>query len=193
VNPTEILLQVATLLEALGVPYAVVGSMASSAWGFPRTTNDADLVAELQPFHIDVLVAALSADFYIDRAAVEQAVTRGRSFNAIHLESAFKVDVFVPQADGFGRQQIARRRREPLGPGPAAGVICVATAEDVVLANLDWYRAAGSSSDRQWQDVTGILKVQGPALDLAYLRLWAARLSLTSFLDRALSEVGAGD
>jgi hypothetical protein len=189
-TPLAIALRVAHVLDALSVPYVLVGSMAAAAWGFPRTTNDADIVAGLQAHHIDPLVAALAAEFYVDRAAVERAVTHWRSFNAIHLETAFKVDIFVPPAGGFGRQQLARRTQTRIGPEPDADMLAVATAEDTVLAKLDWYRSAGSSSDRQWQDVVGVIKVQGHALDYAYLREWAERLGLAALLDRALSEAG---
>jgi len=62
-NPSEILLHVASILDSLGVEYAVVGSMASSAWGIPRSTNDADIVASLGPAHVPGLVEALSRHF----------------------------------------------------------------------------------------------------------------------------------
>jgi hypothetical protein len=169
----------------------VVGSLASSARAFPRTTNDADIVADLKGEHADPLVAALGTDFYIDPAAVERAISGYRSFNAIHGGSGFKVDIFVPPPDGFGRQQLARRSREHLDPAGALAVF-VATAEDVVIAKLDWYRASGGQSDRQWQDLVGVIKVQAPAIDRAYLRQWAARLDLSDLLDRALAEAGPG-
>lgn len=184
---TDVLLQVLTVLDELRVPYVVVGSLASSARGFPRTTNDADIVADVRREHADPLVAALGTAFYIDPAAVERAITQHRSFNAIHHGSGFKVDVFVPPPGGFGWQQLARRSREHLDSTGSLAVF-VATAEDVVIAKLEWYRASGGVSDRQWQDLVGVLKVQGPATDREYLRLWAARLNLTDLLGRALSE-----
>ena len=190
-NITDVLLQVVTVLDRLGVPYVVVGSLASSARKFPRTTNDANIVADLRSEHTDPLVAALGTDFYVDPAAIEGAITRFRSFNAIHRGSGFKVDIFVPPSDGFGRQQLARRSREHLDPAGALAVF-VATAEDVVIAKLDWYRASGGQSDRQWQDLVGVIKVQAPAIDRAYLRQWAARLNLSDLLDRALAEAGSG-
>jgi hypothetical protein len=110
-----------------------------------------------------------------------------RSFNAIHHASRFKVDVFVPPPDGFGRQQLARALPEYLDPGGPRPVF-VATAEDVVIAKLDWYRASAVSSDRQWHDLVGVIKVQAPTIDREYLRQWAARLGLTELLDRALAE-----
>ncbi|MCX6544369.1 MAG: hypothetical protein NTV05_08135 [Acidobacteria bacterium] len=184
---TDVLLQVINVLDELDVEYVLVGSVASSARGFPRSTNDADIVADLRPEHTDRLVASLGGEFYIDPGAVARAVVGHRSFNAIHHASGFKVDVFVPPPDGFGRQQLARRSQEHLDPaGPQA--VFVATAEDVVLSKLDWYRASDGMSDRQWHDLVGVIKVQAPTIDLAYLRQWAARLGLTELLDRALAE-----
>ena len=68
--------------------------------------------------------------------------------------------------------------------------VYLASAEDTVLAKLDWYRQGGEVSDRQWRDVLGVLKVQGDALDRAYLREWAGRLALTELLRRACDDAG---
>ena len=71
-NITDVLLQVVTVLDRLGVPYVVVGSLASSARGFPRTTNGADIVADLRSEHPDPLVAAqLDLSPLLDRAHAE--------------------------------------------------------------------------------------------------------------------------
>ena len=61
----------------------------------------------------------------------------------------------------------------------------VATAEDTLLAKLEWYRIGGEVSERQWRDVLGILKVQAGRLDLAYLRRWAIELKVEDLLERA--------
>jgi len=64
----------------------------------------------------------------------------------------------------------------------------VASAEDTVLAKLDWYRAGGGVSEQQWRDVLGILQVQSEMLDRDYLRSMAASLQVGDLLQQALSE-----
>ena len=66
----------------------------------------------------------------------------------------------------------------------------VATAEDTILAKLEWYRMGGGVSERQWRDVLGVMKVQADRLDLAYLRQWADQLNVSDLLERALTEAG---
>ncbi|MEX0614059.1 MAG: hypothetical protein WD738_17550 [Pirellulales bacterium] len=58
------------VLERLGIPYAVVGSYASSAWGEPRMTRDIDIVIQLAANQIDPLCEAFPGDdFYVSRTA----------------------------------------------------------------------------------------------------------------------------
>jgi hypothetical protein len=64
----------------------------------------------------------------------------------------------------------------------------VASAEDVVLAKLEWYRRGGEVSDRQWQDVLGVLEVQGDRLDMEYMRRMASELDVADLLARALEQ-----
>ena len=45
-------------------------------------------------------------------------------------------------------------------------------------------------SDRQWDDILGVLKTRGTELDLAYLQKWASQLQVTDLLEKALSEAG---
>jgi hypothetical protein len=176
-------------LDAAGVRYLVGGSVASALYGEPRSTRDIDLVAAMLPQHVEPFVAALGTAFYADAAAVQAAVVARRSFNVIHLDTMVKADIFVPKEDGFGRSQFARRTARQLSrEDPAA--IYVASPEDTVLAKLQWYRDGGGVSDRQWTDILGVLKVQGPTLNRAYLKQWALELGLTDLLRRALDDAG---
>jgi hypothetical protein len=180
----EALAPVLEALRALGVRHYVGGSVASSAHGLPRASVDVDVVAELEPQHVAPLVAALSAAYYVSDARVRDAVARRRSFNAIHLSTMMKIDVFVSRDRPFDRRAFERSR-----PAPAeeAAGIPVSSAEDTVLAKLDWYRRGGEASERQWSDVVGVLRA-GSALDEGYLRQGAAELGVSDLLDRSLEE-----
>jgi len=65
-----------------------------------------------------------------------------------------------------------------------------ATAKDIILAKLEWYRKGGEVSDRQWRDVLGVLKVQADRLDGDYLNTMSAELGVTDLLGKAIEEAG---
>jgi hypothetical protein len=178
---------VADALEALGVLYAIGGSFASALHGVMRATMDADLVADLRQEDVLPFVRALGEAFYADAEMMREAISQHRSFNLIHLESMFKVDVFVARHRDFDRAQLARRQLHLLSEDPERRAY-VASAEDTVLAKLEWYWLGGETSDRQWRDVLGVLKVQGQRLDRAYMRPMAAGLGVKDLLERAFEE-----
>lgn len=190
-NATEILAAITPIVEAfegLGVAYHIGGSVASSVYGFIRATIDADLVAELQPGHVRPLVKQLEAEYYIDADAVRDAIRRHSSFNAIHLDTMLKVDVFIPKTRAFDQEELGRTRREVLVEGTR--LFYMASPEGTILNKLEWYRMGGEVSDRQWNDILGVLKVQGTTLDMAYMQRWAKALQVTDLLERALVEAG---
>jgi hypothetical protein len=189
---TELLAAVAcvvTEFEALEVDYFVGGSVASSVFGEPRQTVDADLVARLLARPAEPLVEGLSAGFYADLPAIVTAIQSQGCFSLIHLETMTKVDVFVRWCDAFAQSQFARRRKKSVGESLPLELY-FASAEDTVLAKLDWYRKGGCVSDRQWRDLLGVLKVQAGALDRGYLVHWAGNLGVTDLLRRALDDAG---
>jgi hypothetical protein len=179
---------VVSALEELGVEYSVVGSVASSAHGVARSTVDADVVANLPESRVDAVVARLEQDYYVDLDAARDAVRRRSMFNVIHLATMIKVDVYVLSDRAFDRSSFARRSPRALPDVPDARTYQLDTPEDTVLHKLEWYRAGGDVSDRQWADIVGVLTVQGDALDREYLDRWAAVLGVTDLLARAWRE-----
>jgi len=188
-DPIRVLLQVAELLDRIGTPYLLGGSLASSMLGEPRSTVDIDLAIVLRSVDVPALVAGLGSEFYVDEGAMRNAVERRSSFNAIHQPTILKVDFFVLGDAPFDRAQLEGRRLSPALEESGRRVF-VSSPEDLILRKLDWYRQGGGVSDRQWRDVLGVLKVQGERLDLAHLRHWAAVLEIADLLERALSESG---
>ncbi len=175
---------------ALGIPYHIGGSVASMSHGVARTTMDVDVIADLRIAHISPLVELLGSAYYLDADMMLEAVHRQSSFNLIHLESMFKVDVFVLKHTPYDEQAFMRADLRPLDDEPDGPVFFVESAEDVILNKLRWYRLGGQVSERQWTDLLGVIRLQREALDFEYLRNWAAKLGVADLLKRSLSEAG---
>jgi hypothetical protein len=184
---TRITLLVTQTLEQNGIPYAVGGSFASSLHGVMRSTLDVDIVANMKLEHIQPLVAALSKEFYADNEMMRDAIERHSSFNLIHYETAFKVDIFIQKPRAFDQMQLQRRRTSVIATDPEESIY-ITSAEDTILAKLEWYRMGGEASDRQWRDIMGILKTRAGELDLDYLHKWAIELKVSDLLERILKE-----
>jgi hypothetical protein len=118
----DIALLVSEILERLGVAHMVAGSLASSLHGIPRATQNIDLVADLSEKQIEPLVDALADAFYVDAGAVREAVRDGTRFNAIHLDTVFKVDIYMPTRGRRGRIELDRARPYFVSEDPLAQV-----------------------------------------------------------------------
>ncbi len=184
-EPLVVTLEVGEVLDGLGVPWVVGGSVASSLHGIPRSTQDVDIVADLDASHVEPLVRSLQDRFYVDHDAVMSAVRTRGSCNLIHLATMTKIDVFVAKRDALSRSQLRRRQLHTVDVG---AVLPLTSPEDVVLQKLSWYRKGGGISQRQWADVLGVLRVRSEDLDLEYLRVAATREDLARLLEEAIAE-----
>jgi hypothetical protein len=188
-SPANALQQLLAVLDKMELPYYVGGSVASSVHGVPRLTMDVDVVVNLREDRVDELAALLASEFYADARTIRNALAVGRAFNVIHLQSAYKIDLFPLRKDAFSRSEFARRKFTEIRSLGEEPIECaVASAEDTVLRKLAGYRAGGETSERQWNDLLGVVRVSGAKLDREYMRHWADYLKVGDLLERLLSE-----
>jgi hypothetical protein len=189
-DPTAVAATVTRQLERLGIRYVIGGSFASSLHGEPRSTNDVDIVADLDQRSAVDLVQSLGPEFYADRDAAIEAVRSNASFNVVHVATAVKIDIFVAGTDALDQERLQRRQRVTVAAEDASESFFVDTAEDVVLRKLEWFRRGGEVSERQWRDVIAVLRVRRE-LNHEYLLEWATRLGVADLLKRAMEVAAA--
>lgn len=102
------------LLREASIPYMITGSLASSFYGRPRSTQDVDLVFE--------------------------ASEREGRFNAVDPDRGWKAGFIVRKRRPFSVSEFERRRSgEVLGLE-----VFLPTPEDLIVAKLEWARKGGS-------------------------------------------------
>ena len=184
----DLLTQVVEILNRLNIPYMVVGSYASGAWGEPRFTYDIDIVVALAASAVGPLIEAFPpSDFYISEDAVRQAIAHRGQFNVIHPSSGWKIDFMIQAAEGWGEQQLSRRKMVELRPGLVA---YVGAPEDIILSKMLYYQEGGS--EKHLRDIAGILRISGSMVDRDYVAKWAQELGVSEIWRAVLERVGAG-
>jgi hypothetical protein len=190
-NPLDVVIRVAVMLDELAIDYVLGGSLAGSFFGEPRSTADIDVAIRVDPVAGERLLGRAETEFYLPTDSARIAIRNHDSFNLIDTGIPFKVDVFVLGDTLLDRRQLERRILVPV-EGISPG-LWVTSPEDQVLRKLEWFRSGDQSSDQQWRDISGILRVSGDALDLHYLRSTAEALGLDQLLHRALARMAPED
>jgi hypothetical protein len=138
-------------MERLKVPYLIVGSFASIAYGEARFTQDIDIVVALESKDVAQFVASFPApEFYLSEPAIQEAIRDSFQFNVIHSSSGNKIDFMLQKSGAWPALQMTRARRVRLFPDRDA---TVAAPEDVIIGKL-WYYAEGGG-DRHLRDIAG--------------------------------------
>jgi hypothetical protein len=173
VTAEQVLRLFVEVLEEAGTPYMLTGSHASSLHSAPRSTYDLDFVISPTRAEMRALVRQLKeAGCYVDeRAALEALETHGQ-FNAVDSESGWKADFILRKPRPFSDTEFNRRRPAELYNVP----LIVATAEDVLLAKMEWAKLGESA--RQIEDAAAVLKSRAAALDTPYIERWVEQLGL---------------
>lgn len=163
-------------LERGGFRYAITGSVAGSAYGEPRMTNDVDIVVDLAVGDGTRFASCFPAsDFYCPpEEVIDVEARRGLRghFNVIHHDSGFKADIYPKGNDALHDWALAAARRVDVD-GQA---IALAPPEYVIVRKLEYFREGGSQ--KHVDDIENIARSLGEKLDGSAVERYAARLSL---------------
>jgi len=180
VSAADLLQEVVRALDDTGIQYMLVGSFASTSYGALRATQGIDIVIDPTAAALELFVTAFDDDrVYLSPDAARAAFAARDQFNLIDVTTGWKVDLIIRKERPFSRCEFGRRTRIRMLDVDG----WVATAEDTVLAKLEW--AAMGDSDRQIIDAATVLSVAAGRLDDAYLDQWAAELGVSELLARA--------
>ncbi|OGF65010.1 MAG: hypothetical protein A2Y62_14390 [Candidatus Fischerbacteria bacterium RBG_13_37_8] len=183
-DPIAIIAAVVSVLEGLHIIYYIGGSFASSLYGIPRSSQDVDIIADIRPEHVNSFVQNLQAEFYVDETMVRNAISHKTSFNIIHFVSSFKIDIFLAQDTSYSKKEISRRNLHVLRKEPLFEAY-FASAEDIILEKLIWFKLSNEVMNTQWKDVLGIMRVRKGSLDIDYLKHWSTVLDVSDLLEKA--------
>lgn len=183
----EVVLQVIAVLDRLQIPYMMVGSYSSNTYGRARSTQDADIVIELGKHSTAQIAAALGSAFRLDPQSVFEFNTQTVRYIAQHVESAFKIELFILSDDAHDQTRFANRVHIPF----LGTTAWLPRPEDVVIWKLRWAVRANRQKDRE--DVFMVLATQRGRLDEAYMREWCDRHGTRSLLDEMLKAAAEAD
>lgn len=179
----EAVVAVVAALEAAGVPFMVVGSLASNFHGIPRSTQDADFVVQLEPDDLQRLEQHLRPGLVLQHQAAFETITGTTRYLITQSGSPFVGELFLLSDDPHDLERFARRVRVRLLGHDAF----VASAEDMIITKLRWAVDARRTKDRD--DVRNILAVQGSALDWTYLERWSTTHGTAGLLEQIKASI----
>jgi hypothetical protein len=177
-SQTDFLKRLLKKLSESGINFMLVGSVAASFHGHPRTTMDIDTVVEGDLEDLYQFARSLGEGYYINEEEIGQAVRFQRAFNIIDEASGYKADLIIRKNRPFSRIEFSRRLQIEI-LGVTAGI---ATPEDVILSKLEWSKLG--SSERQWQDALKVAQIQAGNLDLDYIEKWSRELDVHDLWQR---------
>jgi hypothetical protein len=179
-NEIDLFTRLTAALTKSGIPYMLTGSFASSFHGVPRASNDFDFVIAPTEQQLLELKNALSdTEYYFDLDNALDALRLRRQFNVIDLATGWKIDFIIRKSRPFSVTEFERRSEVEF-----EGLqLYIAQPEDVIIAKLEWAKRA--SSERQIEDVAGILKIQSEDLDYSYIEKWVQELDLQEQWEQA--------
>lgn len=188
-TPFELLQKAADCFEQLGVPYRIVGSMASMAYSEPRFTNDIDFLVDLKPENVSALDAEFPGpDFYLSTTAAHDAIRQRRQFNILHIPSGLKLDIIQRKETEFSQLDITHGQRLTSQGYYDAWF---GSPENVILMKLRYFQEGGS--EKHLRDIASVLLVQDQSIDRNYITEWAEKLGVSAEWELVRQRVDTAD
>jgi hypothetical protein len=178
----EIAKTVVRVLEALKVPYLLVGSFATNIYGIPRSTKDADFVVQLGDTSIHAIMEGLGEGFRLDPQMSFESVTGTTRYLITRPENTFTIEIFLLSDDPHDQERFQRRRQVTTANGNAV----FPTVEDVIITKLRWATTLHRSKDRD--DLQNVLAIQSANIDWDYVHHWCDQHRTRELLDEIRRE-----
>ncbi len=164
-------------INAAGISYMATGSLASTAYPFPRASKDADFVLEMTQRHPDEIMRHLSNEFVLDDQMSFESITGSMRWIVRVPAIDFDLELFLLSQDAFHQERFARRRR-PVEYHPLLQrEVFLPSPEDVIVQKVRW----GRLKDKQ--DALDVMAVQAENLDWSYIESWCDRHGTRALLE----------
>ncbi|GCE18576.1 hypothetical protein [Dictyobacter kobayashii] len=183
----DVIEEMSNLLNSVGVPCYLGGSIASSLYGMQQLAQDIDLIIDIPSQGISLssfitLISSLNPYYIFDEHVMQQAFCQHTAFSLLHLDTLIKIDVIVKNRRTFSLSQPQEIHTLMLDERHTG--VRVTSVYEMILFKLHRYhqdqvsRRDGMTNDIEWNDILGMLKVQGPLLDLLFFEqeVWHLRL-----------------
>lgn len=186
----KVFIKMISVLEALGIPYMISGSVASILYGEPRLTNDIDVVVALERSAVPLLLNSFSPEeFYIpEEETISEEIKKQGQFNIIHIPTALKMDCIILKDTEFDLEQFKRRKKKPFINGRNASI---SSPESVILNKMIFFKKG--KSEKHLRDILGMLKVSGDIIDKEYIKKWSSELGINDIWNMILGKVAEYD
>ena len=158
-----------------------MGGIAVSVWGEPRTTYDIDAVIGVSSSESGkFLLEAGKQNFTYDKRNPVKTIQKSDFITLVSSVKNHRIYVDLFLASGEYQKAALSRRKEIKLSGRKIPVI---SAEDLVLYKL----FAGRTKDID--DIKEILISQKRKLDMKYMKKWAIKLGIMTFLNDELESI----
>jgi len=165
----DILKDVTSKFEKLGIQYMLTGSLAMAYYIQPRMTRDIDLVVEILPGIIGKIEQIFEADYYLSVDSIKDAVENEFIFNLIHNKSSIKIDCIIRKNEQYRIVEFGRRKKIKITDFH----LFIVSKEDLIISKLYWIKEG--DSEIQKLDVKNLLN---SGFNQEYLVKWIKRLEL---------------
>ena len=184
-------------LEEAGIACALTGPLASCLYGMPQYVGQLDILADLNDVDATFLQELLPAAFYVRLADIQAALTARTAITYYHLPSLFTVRVAFPRMQLNEPAMFSRVHHLTLAEGESAQPVLA--PEDIAFLTLERVqeceaelrrRGRKELADDIWNELLGVLKVQGPDLDLSFIEQQALQSDMLPAMHHAFEDAG---
>ena len=154
---SDFYIRVVKALDEIGAPFMIVGAFGGSVFGIARSTNDIDMLVDLQEKDCYAISKRFPLPrYYSDPEMIKNSIRMGIMFNLIDTEEGARADLVPLKREPEYQIAFNRRVRETFqSPSGEIFEAWVAQPTDIIIGKLNaWIEGR---SDKHPRDIVAIL------------------------------------